>query len=141
MMQSEQQVTIGINTTPEQAWEVIKSGKDVHKWLSEVIKSCELFDNIRVCRTDYGTITEKILKIDHEHMEFKFVFLEQDMIPNIEHLTTYVKIISDIHGKALVNYKWTFDAIDDVSESQAKEVLKGMGEMGIKSLEAYILSN
>ena len=140
MIQSEQQVSMTINVSPDQAWDVIKTGKDLDKWLPEIIQSCELKGDIRVCGTANGTVVERILKIDHESKEFKFIFVEQNMLPSAEQLTALIRIFSDADGKAIVNYRWTFDVADKEAETQIKNTLVMMGNMGIKSLENYILN-
>jgi len=139
MNKSEQQVTMTIDVTPEQAWEIIGSGKDVDKWFSEMIKSCKLDGTTRICGLEQGELIEEILKIDHENKEFKYAFIKQNMIPNIHNIVGNTKIMADGNGKAVINWRWTFDSENPESESLAKEAFKGAGNMGIKGIEKFIL--
>lgn len=138
MIRTEQQVTLTIDSSPEDAWKIIGSGKDVNKWFPEMVKTCELKGNTRICGTEQGNIIEEILKIDNENKEFKYAFIEQSMIPNVHDLVGYMKVLTDDKGKAVVNWKWTFNAEDTESANQAKEAFKGAGNMGIMGIESYV---
>ncbi len=138
MIRSEQQVTKQVNVSASAIWDVLKTGDDVDKWLPHIIKSCKLEGNMRYCGTDYGIIEEEILKIDHEEMELSFLFVEQNMIKDVEQLITTVKVMYDAKdGNAIVNYKWTFLAKDKEAETEAKKQLILMGGDGITSLANY----
>ncbi len=138
MIKTEQQVTMTIDVSQEGAWSVIGSGKDVHKWFPEMIRTCELKGNTRVCGTDHGDIIEEVLKIDNENKEFKYAFIEQNMVPDIHNLVGTMKVLSNEEEQTMINWKWTFDAKDADVASQAKEAFKGAGTMGIKGLEGYV---
>ncbi|WP_142784125.1 SRPBCC family protein [Changchengzhania lutea] len=139
MTKSEQQVIRTIDVTPEQAWEIIGSGKDVDKWFPEMIKSCRLEGTTRVCGLEQGELIEEILKIDHENKEFKYTFIKQSMIPNIHNIVGNTRVMADENGKAVINWRWTFDCEDPESENEAKEAFKGAGNMGILGIEKFIL--
>ena len=69
--------------------------------------------------------------------EFKFVFIEQNMLPNAEQFTVLIRIFSDAEGTAIINYRCTFGASKKEAETQIKNTLIMMGNMEIKSLENY----
>lgn len=141
MKKSEQQVTVSLNVTPDQAWELISSVKDVDKWFPEMIKSCRVEGTTRICGTDQGDIVEEVLKIDHENKEFKYSITEQSLIPGIHDIIGNTKVMSDDNSKALINWRWTFNADNAESENQAKELFANAGNMSLKGLEKYILEN
>ncbi|TVZ27896.1 polyketide cyclase/dehydrase/lipid transport protein [Gillisia sp. Hel_I_86] len=137
MIKTEQQVTLTIDVNPEDAWKIIGSVKNVDKWFPEMIKTCELKGNTRICGTEQGDIIEEVLKIDNENKEFKYAFIKQNMVPDIDDLIGSMKVLTDEKGKTVVNWKWTFHAKDIESANQAKEAFKGAGNMGIKGIESY----
>jgi hypothetical protein len=137
MIKAEHEITLSIHVNPEDAWKIIGSGKDVNKWFPEMIKTCELKDNKRVCGTDKGNIIEEILKIDNENREFKYAFLEQTIFPNATNIVGYMKVLSN-NEKTLINWKWKFDTENISSSIETKQGLQQAGEMGIKGIEKYI---
>jgi len=139
MKKSEQEVTITINVTPEQAWEVIGSVKNVDKWFPEMITSCRIEGTTRICGTEQGNLIEEILKVDHENKEFKYAITEQPIIPNIHNIIGNAKVMSGGNGKAVINWRWEFEFENTESEKQAKETFAGAGNMAIKGLETYLI--
>lgn len=138
MKSSEQQVTVTINVCPNEAWEIISSINNVDKWFPEMIKSCKVEGNTRICGTEQGDIIEEVLKIDHENKEFKYAIIEQNLIPNIHNVIGNAKVMSD-DGKTVINWRWTFNVDNAESENQAKEIFADAGSMSLKALENYIL--
>ncbi|HAS46179.1 MAG TPA: hypothetical protein DCS93_37205 [Microscillaceae bacterium] len=137
MKKSEQTVELSINATPKAAWEVIGAVTGVEKWLGAMIKGSRVEGQKRICTLDGGVeFREDILKIDHENREFKYGIPEQPMMP-VDNIIGSMKVTQDANGKAVVRWHWTFDVAEE-NEAQAKEMLAGAGQMGIKGIEELI---
>lgn len=137
MKKSEHKVSVKINVSPEKAWEIIGAVDGVDKWLAP-IETCRVEGEKRYCTTEEGGFEENILKVDNEKKELHYDIPEQSMIP-VSNILGMMKVMNSDDNTAVVNWQWTFD-VEETSEAQAKEMLTGIGEMGIKGIESLICS-
>ena len=136
MKKSEQKVAIEINATPAEAWEIIGAVSGVDQWFPQMITSCRVEGNKRICGTEGGEFMEDILKIDHENREFKYGIPQQHLMP-VENIIGTMKVEGT--EKATIHWHWAFD-VEEANEEQAKEMLAGAGQMGISGIENLIRS-
>lgn len=137
MKQSNQKVSFEINVTPDEAWKVIGAVNGVDKWLAP-IEACRVEGEKRYCTADGNEFEENILSIDNEHRELRYSIPKQQMMP-VENILGSMKVNSSPNNNAIVDWQWQFDVEED-NEKTAKEMLAGVGEMGIKGLESFIQS-
>ncbi len=138
MKRSNHKVEVTIGVTPASAWEVIGAVSGVDKWLGQ-ITSCRVEGNKRYCGTEHGEFSEDILKIDHENKVLKYSIPQQHMIP-VENIVGQFHVLEAEDNRATIEWSWNFDVTSD-NEGKAKEMLSGIGNMGIKGIENYIISN
>lgn len=137
MKKSQQKVSVKINVSPAKAWEIIGGVDGVDKWL-EPIQTCRVEGDKRYCTTADGGFEEDILKVDNENRVLHYAIPEQHMIP-VKNIVGYMKVREADIDTAIVDWEWKFD-VEENQETQAKEMLVGVGEMGIKGIENLILS-
>lgn len=140
MKRSEQVVELTIDASPEAAWNVIGAVTGVEKWLGAMIKDSRLEGHKhRVCTFEGGEFVEDILKIDHENMEFKYGIPQQPMMP-VENIIGTMQVKQGTNKQSVIRWHWAFDVANETNEAQAKEMLAGAGNMGIKGIETLIAS-
>jgi len=137
MKKSEQKVSVNINVSPEKAWEIIGAVDGVNKWLAP-IETCRIEGDKRYCSTGEGRFEEDILKVDHESRELYYAIPEQNMIP-VRNILGMMKVREGDDNNSVVDWQWRFD-VEENSEAQAKEMLVGIGQMGIQGIETLIQS-
>ena len=137
MKKSEQKVSVNINVSPEKAWEIIGAVDGVDKWLAP-IETCRIEGDKRYCSTEEGGFEEDILKVDHENRELYYAIPEQNMIP-VRNILGMMKVREGDDNNSVVDWQWRFD-VEENSEAQAKEMLAGIGQMGIQGIETLIQS-
>ena len=138
MKKSDHKVSVNINVSPEKAWEIIGAVDGVDKWLAP-IETCRIEGNKRYCTTGEGGFEEDILKVDHENKELHYAIPEQNMIP-VSNILGMMKVRQSNDNNAVVDWQWKFD-VEENSEAEAKEMLSGIGQVGIQGIESLILSN
>lgn len=137
MKKSEQDISIEINASPDKAWEIIGAVDGVDKWF-EPIQVCRVEGDKRYCTTAEGSFEENILKVDNENRELHYAIPEQNMIP-VKNILGMMKVRKGNDNNAIIDWQWKFD-VEENLEGQAKEMLAGAGQMGIKGIEKLILS-
>ncbi|MBC2845714.1 SRPBCC family protein [Winogradskyella flava] len=134
MKRSNHSVELQINANPDTVWEIVGSGKDVDKWLAP-ITSCRVDGNKRYCATADGSFEEDILDIDQVNKIFSYFIPKQHLLP-----------VKDIEGKmqvktidehtSAITWSWNY-LVEETDDHQVREALNGLGQMGIKGIEAF----
>lgn len=137
MKNSDHKVSVNINVSAEKAWEIIGAVNGVDKWLAP-IETCRIEGDKRYCTTEEGGFEEDILKVDHENKELHYAIPEQNMMP-VSNILGMMKVRKSDEENSVVDWKWAFD-VEENSEEQAKEMLSGIGQMGIEGIESLIKS-
>ena len=137
MKTSSQKVSVNIQSSPADAWEIIGAVDGVEQWLGP-ITACRVEGDKRYCSTDAGEFSEDILEVDHNNRVLKYAIPQQHMLP-VENILGSMTVREGNDGGAVVDWEWSFD-VDEENEAQAKEMLTHVGEMGINGIEALIHS-
>lgn len=137
MKRSEQTVELNINVAPEAAWNIISALTGVEKWLNPVIVNSRVEGDHRICSIDGGEFTEDIISVDHDNMLLQYGIPEQPMMP-VENIIGSMKVIAKENNTATIRWHWAFEVANNENEAQAKEMLAGVGTMGIKGIEKLV---
>ncbi len=135
MNKSEHKISVAIDVPAEKAWEIVGAVDGVDKWLAP-INTCRVEGDKRFCSTDDGAFTEDILKVDDDNRELHYAIPQQNMMP-ISNILGMMKVREN-NDKAIIDWQWEFD-VEENTEEQAREMLSGVGQMGIKGIESLIL--
>ena len=138
MKRSSQKIQVSISTTSDEAWQIIGAVSGVDLWLKGLITSCRVEGDKRICGTENGEFIEDIRKVDHENRELHYSIPEQNMLP-INNIEGQMTVLGDENGEASIEWSWIFD-VNVGDELNAKQQLAMLGEMGIKGIEALVLS-
>lgn len=133
-------LSLPVDVTPEQAWNLIGAVDGVDKWFNSMIKSCRVEGNKRYCETKDGVLLkEDILQVDHQSRTFRFAIPEQDLLP-AQNIVEVMQVKEGGSGKAIIECTATFEATEDKAEI-AKESFRNLWSMAFKELEEYVLLN
>lgn len=135
-------VTQSIEASPEAAWNILKTGTNLQKWIP-IIATCELDGNCagakRVCTTPDGKVLkETILLIDNSNHIFKYRIDEQDVMP----LNNYVGSVSVLHRKNKTEINWSaeFDLIHEAAWPDVEKGLTDLFKLAIAGLDSLAQS-
>jgi uncharacterized protein YndB with AHSA1/START domain len=137
MKKSSQKIALTIDVTPASAWKVIGAVSGVDRWLAP-ITSCRVEGNKRYCTTEHGSLSEDILKVDHDNRVLHYAIPEQNMLP-VQNIVGQMEVIETGDGRATVEWSWQFD-VEDVKEAEAKGMFASIGNTGITGIEKYVKS-
>ena len=134
-------VKTSLNASTEEVWGIIGAVGGVDQW-SPVITSCELRNSPegglqRICGSDQGSLTEKILKLDNENRILSYAITEQPFLP-INDLVSTIEVSADGEG-SLLTTKVEYSLGEGADAQQVEEMLHqiyGMSYQGIEVLLA-----
>ena len=132
-------VKTSLNASAEEVWAIIGGVGGVDQW-SPVITTCELRNSKegglqRICGSEQGTLTEKILKLDNENRILSYAITEQPFLP-INDLVSTIQVSAEGEG-TLLTTTVTYTLGTGASASQVEEMLHqiyGMSYQGIEVL-------
>lgn len=134
MKKSNHKISMTIKANPDAAWSVIGKVSGVEQWLSP-ITACRVEGDKRYCATEEGEFSEDILQVDHAHKTLRYAIPSQNMLP-VENILGEMKV-EDEGGAARISWSWEFDTAIE-NEAQAKEMLTGIGTMGLTGIETLL---
>lgn len=125
-----------IQASAQRIWENISKASGVDTWLP-AIKSCRLQGTgegaTRICGSEQGELTEKILAIDHGKKVFRYAIEKQPFFPITQVIGT-MSVSGDEH-MTLLSWDLDFDLSDEAMFPMIKEAVEGMYQSGAKGLE------
>jgi uncharacterized protein YndB with AHSA1/START domain len=126
-----------VAATPEQVWNVLRSGADVDEWFP-VIATCKLHGEgegaKRTCTTADGkTIQESIVTVDNEQRIFQYRIDHQEMMPIRDMLGTMRVYVQD--SKTHVRWTAEFEMTMEEAFAQVQDGIIGMYFTGLDGLE------
>ena len=133
MKKSNHKVSLAIEGSADDAWKIISEVSGVEQWLAP-ITSCRIEGNKRICGTEEGEFEEDILEVNDSSKTLKYAIPKQHLIP-IGYVEGTMRVIND--GNTQIEWSWEFD-VEEIKEAEAKEMLTGVGTMGIQGIEALI---
>ena len=134
MKKSDHKISVTIDVTPSEVWQIIGAVSGVDKWLAP-IQACRVEGDKRFCTTEEGEFSEDILKVDHQNRVLEYRIPSQNMLP-VENIQGRMHV-QDSQGKATVEWAWEFE-VEETNEASAKEMLSMVGSMGISGIESLI---
>ena len=133
MIKSNHKVLLAIDGSADDAWKIIGGASGVEQWLAP-ITSCRTEGNKRICGTEDGEFEENILEVNDVSKTLRYAIPKQHLIP-IGYVEGMMKVIEN--GNTQIEWNWEFD-VEESKEAEAKEILTGVGTMGIQGIDALI---
>ncbi|MEZ5017139.1 MAG: SRPBCC family protein [Flavipsychrobacter sp.] len=139
MIKSATIAVIPIDVSAAQAWDIIGAVGGVDKWFGEVIKTCEVNGDHRVCGLGDGqTFDEKIILVDHQNKILRYDIATQPMIP-MSNLSAYMRVLEDANGETYIEWSGNYDVTPE-QKDEVNKMLIGAWQMGVKGIEQYATS-
>lgn len=118
-----------INASPDEVWNVLKTGDDVDKWFP-YITSCKLegsaIGSKRTCTTADGkTLEESITNIDNENRIITYTVNKHNMEVPIHNIKGIMRVKEE-SGKALVDWTVHFELIQEIGDEMLGQIQAGM---------------
>ena len=137
MQKSSAKISLVLNVSASEVWNVISSVDGVDKWFPSVIKSCRYENGKRYCETNEGIpLVENILEINHDKKVFKFLIQEQAMLP-VSNIEETMEVRQSEKGEAIVDWSGTW-LVDRENEQSMIETFSNLWTMGLKEMETFI---
>lgn len=131
-------VTQNVAATADAAWNILKTGGNLHKWIP-FIATCELEGEgagaKRTCTTPDGKVLKETIRlVDSANRIFKYSIDEQDMMP----LKNYVGTVSvrTANGGTEINWVAEFDLLDEAAGPAVEAGLTDLLTTAIAGLDA-----
>jgi hypothetical protein len=110
-------------------WELIRSGRDVHRMMPGVIETCRMEGSgpgaRRYCTTKQGPIAETLLCVDDDSRLFRYRIDEQSMMP-LESYEGSIHVTDLGHGACEVLWFATYSLLDEAAEAAVRDGLLGL---------------
>lgn len=134
-------ITQCLSRPADAVWQLIRSGRDVHRMMPGVIETCRVEGSgpgaRRYCTTKQGPLAETLLCVDDEARLFRYRIDEQSMMP----LKNYE---GSIHvtdtGGATCEVLWfaTYDLLDEAAEAAVRDGLLGLLRTAISGMGTLV---
>ncbi|MEO7424785.1 MAG: SRPBCC family protein [Fibrobacteria bacterium] len=125
-----------INAPAPKLWSNISKASGVDAWLP-VIKSCRLtgigLGASRICISEQGELTEKILEIDPHKRVFRYAVEKQPFFPITDIVGTMT--VAGDEKKAQLSWDLSFHLNDESMFPMIKQAIEGMYQAGAQGLE------
>ncbi|MEM6693903.1 MAG: SRPBCC family protein [Pseudomonadota bacterium] len=128
-----------IEASPEDVWETISQGGEVHRWFTGVITTCELTGSgegaeRRCTMADGAALEERIIEVDHDRMRFRYA-IDKHPLPATDVVAT-IQVTELPGGNTQVTWGADYSVTEDHAALVA-ETLKGLYSQGIAALETF----
>jgi Polyketide cyclase / dehydrase and lipid transport len=119
-------------------WQLIRSGRDVHRMMPGVIETCRVEGSgpgaRRYCTTKQGPLAETLLCVDDEARLFRYRIDEQSMMP-LKDYEGSIHVTDRGDGTCEVLWFATYNLLDEAADSAVRDGLQGLlrtaiGEIG-----------
>ncbi|MEM6387701.1 MAG: SRPBCC family protein [Pseudomonadota bacterium] len=133
------EVTQTIQAAPDEVWQTISQGGDVHRWFTGAITTCELTGSgegaeRRCTMADGAALEERIIEVDHNQMRFRYA-IDKHPLPASDVVATI--LIAELpDGRTQVTWGADYSVSDDHA-TVVEETLKGLCGHGIAALETF----
>jgi Polyketide cyclase / dehydrase and lipid transport len=122
-------------------WEVIRTGRDVHRMMPGVIETCRVEGSgpgaRRYCTTQQGLLTETLLCVDDDARLFRYRIDEQSMLP-LENYEGSIHVTDT--GGATCEVLWfaTYRLLNEAAEADVRNTLVGLLRTAIGGIGALV---
>jgi hypothetical protein len=110
-------------------WQLIRSGRDVHRMMPGVIETCRVEGSgpgaRRYCTTKQGPLAETLLCVDDGARLFRYRIDEQSMMP-LENYEGSIHITDLGSGACEVLWFATYNLLDEAAEGAVRDGLLGL---------------
>jgi hypothetical protein len=130
-------VTRSVEVPADALWRVLRTGRDVHRILPGLVRSCEMTGEgpgaRRMCGTDHGAIEETLLTVDDDARVFRYRIDAQPLMPLRDYVGT-VHVTEGAGGRAHVLWPSSFELLDPAAERAVVASLRDLLAAGIAGL-------
>jgi hypothetical protein len=122
-------VTQSVPRPADAVWQLIRSGRDVHRMMPGVIETCRVEGSgpgaRRYCATKQGPLAETILCVEDDARLFRYRIDEQSMMP-LENYEGSIHITDLGGGASEVLWFATYDLLDEGADGAVRDGLLGL---------------
>jgi hypothetical protein len=134
-------VTQCLSRPAEMVWQLIRSGRDVHRMMPGVIETCRVEGSgpgaRRYCSTKQGPLAETILCVEDDARLFRYRIDEQSMMP-LENYEGSIHVTDMGGGTCEVLWFATYNLLDEGADSAVRDGLLGLLRTAIGGMGAIV---
>ena len=134
-------VTQCLSRPADMVWQLIRSGRDVHRMMPGVIETCRVEGSgpgaRRYCSTKQGPLAETILCVEDDARLFRYRIDEQSMMP-LENYEGSIHVTDLGGGTCEVLWFATYDLLDEGADSPVRDGLLGLLRTAIGGMGALV---
>jgi Polyketide cyclase / dehydrase and lipid transport len=134
-------VTQSISRPADAVWQLIRSGRDVHRMMPGVIETCRVEGSglgaRRFCTTKQGPLAETLLCVDDDARLFRYRIDEQSMMP-LENYEGSIHVTDLGSGRCEVLWFATYRLLDEGADADVREGLIGLFRTAIGGIDALV---
>lgn len=122
-------VTQCLSRPADAVWQLIRSGRDVHRMMPGVIESCRVEGSgpgaRRYCTTKQGPLAETLLCVDDDARLFRYRIDEQSLMP-LENYEGSIHVTDMGGGTCEILWFATYDLLEEAAEAAVRDGLLGL---------------
>lgn len=134
-------VTQGLSRPADMVWQLIRSGRDVHRMMPGVIETCRVEGSgpgaRRYCSTKQGPLAETILCVEDDARLFRYRIDEQSMMP-LENYEGSIHVTDLGGGTCEVLWFATYNLLDEGADAAVRDGLLGLLRTAIGGMGALV---
>jgi hypothetical protein len=134
-------VTQCLSRPADVVWELIRSGRDVHRMMPGVIETCRVEGTgpgaRRYCTTKQGPLAETILCVEEDARLFRYRIDEQSMMP-LENYEGSIHVTDMGGGTCEVLWFATYNLLDEGADAAVRDGLLGLLRSAIGGMGALV---
>lgn len=134
-------VTQCLSRPADTVWQLIRSGRDVHRMMPGVIETCRVEGSgpgaRRYCTTKQGPLAETILCVEDDARLFRYRIDEQSMMP-LEHYEGSIHVTDMGAGTCEVLWFATYNLLDEGADAAVRDGLLGLLRTAIGGMGALV---
>ena len=134
-------ITQSVPRPADAVWQLIRSGRDVHRMMPDVIETCRVEGSgpgaRRYCSTKQGPIAETILCVEDDARLFRYRIDEQSMMP-LENYEGSIHVRDLGGGACEVLWFATYDLLDQDADGAVRDGLLGLLRTAIGGMGALV---
>jgi hypothetical protein len=122
-------------------WQLIRSGRDMHRLLPGVIETCRMEGSgpgaRRYCTSKQGPLSETILCVEDDARLFRYRIDEQRMMP-LENYEGSIHVTELGGDSCQILWFATYNLLDEGAEAAVREGLLGLLRTAITGMDALV---
>jgi hypothetical protein len=134
-------VAQSLSRPADTVWQLIRSGRDIHRMMPGVIETCRMEGSgpgaRRYCTTKQGPLAETILCVEDDARLFRYRIDEQSMMP-LENYEGSIHV-TDMGGRTCeVLWFATYNLLDEGADGAVRDGLLGLLRTAIGGMGALV---